>query len=392
MRILRRYLLREILVPFGLGVAGFTGFLVLAKMLRLADMVLNRGVPVSLILQLLASIFPTFLEVTVPMAVLLAVIVAFGRLSSESELTAMQACGLSLRQLAMPAVLFGFVTTLLSLVLSLEGRPFGNRQFRTTLTEIGSTRAAAAIREKVFTTELAGVMIYADRIIDGGDTIEGVLISDSRNGGQQDTIVARQARMMASGVPGAFTMRLAEGSVHTWEIRSGSYQRTEFGEYDLHIELVPAAANLRSREPELRELGTAALHEKREQRRQAGESVREEDVEWQRRLAVPAAAFVFAILGVPLGIQPPRSARSRAFGVSVLLITVYYLLLTLGEHLGRRGPLPVPLLLWAPNLLFLLVGGALFLRRAIHPQSVGEWFRRGRRPGGPATAHPAGGA
>ena len=125
MRIINRYILREILVPFGLGLAVFTLILLIARILKLVEMVVNRGVPLLEVLKLFSYILPAFLEVTVPMALLLAVIVAFGRLSSDSEIVALKTSGVSLYQLMRPVALFAVVVYLVALALSLYARPVG---------------------------------------------------------------------------------------------------------------------------------------------------------------------------------------------------------------------------------------------------------------------------
>ena len=98
-RILYRYTLREMLAPFALGLTIFTFVLLLARLLRLIELVVNRGLPATQVSQLFLYLLPAFLEVTVPMAMLLAILVAFGRLSADSEITALRSSGVSLLQL-----------------------------------------------------------------------------------------------------------------------------------------------------------------------------------------------------------------------------------------------------------------------------------------------------
>src|SRR5437870_10333760 len=128
-KILHRYVFREILVPFGFGLSVFTGILLIARLLRLIELVVTRGVPALNILRLLGYIMPAFLEVTVPMAMLLAILVAFGRLSADSEMIAMRSSGLSLYQLVQPVAIFVVLAMLATAALSILSRPWGNRVF-----------------------------------------------------------------------------------------------------------------------------------------------------------------------------------------------------------------------------------------------------------------------
>src|SRR5262250_972176 len=149
-KILHRYVFRDILVPFGFGLSVFTGILLIARLLRLIELVVTRGVPVVNILKLLSYILPAFLEVTVPMAMLLAILVAFGRLSADSEMVALRSSGLSLYQLVPPVAMFVVLAMVATAGLSIWARPWGNRSLRSALFEIARTRASACIKPQIF--------------------------------------------------------------------------------------------------------------------------------------------------------------------------------------------------------------------------------------------------
>ena len=142
-KVLHRYIFREILVPFAFGLSVFTGILLIARLLRLIELVVTRGVPALNILRLLGYIMPAFLEVTVPMAMLLSILVAFGRLSADSEMIAMRSSGLSLYQLVRPVAIFVVLATLATAALSIWARPWGNRALKSALFDIARTRASA---------------------------------------------------------------------------------------------------------------------------------------------------------------------------------------------------------------------------------------------------------
>src|SRR4029077_671564 len=121
-RTLHRYLFREIVVPFAFGLSVFTFILLIARLIKLIELVVTRGVPVLNILKLLSYIMPAFLEVTVPMAMLLAILVAFGRLSADSEMVALRSSGLSLYQLVPPVAIFVALATAATAGLSIWAR------------------------------------------------------------------------------------------------------------------------------------------------------------------------------------------------------------------------------------------------------------------------------
>lgn len=364
MRTINRYILREISIPFGLGLAVFTFILVIARILKLVEMVVNRGVPALEVLKLFSYILPAFLEVTVPMALLLAVLVAFGRLSSDSEIVALKTSGVSLYQLMRPVTLFAVCVYVVALGLSLYARPWGNNQLRNALYEIAKTRASAGIKEKVFTDDFSGLVIYVNHIEPPGNSLRGILISDSRDPDQRNTVVARVGYLVPNEQLHTLTLRLLEGSVHAFYQKDRSYHRTDFTTYDITLDLNTALTNLRPREKDPSEMTVHELRKTIATKHRAGQPAFGEAVELQRKFSIPFACLAFAVIGVPLGIQPSRSVRSRGFALSLTLIFGYYLLLTLGDSLGQRGVLPPALSMWLPNILLTALAIGFFQRAA----------------------------
>jgi lipopolysaccharide export system permease protein len=376
---INRYILREILVPFALGLAVFTFILLIARILKLVEMVVNRGVPLLDVLELFSYILPAFLEVTVPMALLLGVLVAFGRLSSDSEVIALKTSGISLYQLLRPVASFAIVIYFVALGLSLYARPWGNSLLHSGLYDIAKKRASAGIKEKVFNDDFSGLVIYVDRIEPPGTTLHGILISDTRDSNQRNTVLAQAGVLVPNERLHVLTLRLLNGSMHAFYPSDRSYHRTDFSTYDITLDLNTALANLRPREKDPSEMTLAELRRAIAAKRLAREPVFSEAVELHRRFSIPFACLAFAAIGIPLGIQPTRSVRSRGFTLSLGLIFLYYLLLTLGESLGQRGVLPPGIAMWLPNILLSGLAVMLFIRAAretavTQPARLNRWL------------------
>jgi lipopolysaccharide export system permease protein len=376
---INRYILREIFVPFALGLAVFTFILLIARILKLVEMIVNRGVPLLQVLKLFSYILPGFLEVTVPMALLLGVLIAFGRLSSDSEIIALKTSGISLYQLLYPVVLFAVIIYFVALGLSLYARPWGNSLLHTGVYEIAKRRATAGIKEKVFNDDFSGLVIYVDHIEPPGNTLRGILISDTRDGSQRNTAVAQAGILVPNERLHVLTLRLLNGSIHAFYPSDRSYHRTDFSTYDITLDLNTALTNLRPRERDPSEMTFGELRQAIAAKRRAGEPTFSEAVELHRRFSIPFACLAFAAIGIPLGIQPTRSVRSRGFTLSLGLILTYYLLLTFGESLGQRGVLPAGIAMWLPNLLVSALAVMLFTRAAretsvTQPARFGRWL------------------
>ncbi len=380
---INRYIAREIFVPFGLGLAVFTLILLIARILKLVEMVVNRGVPLLEVLKLFSYILPAFLEVTVPMALLLGVLVAFGRLSSDSEIIALKTSGISLYQLLWPVAVFAGIVYVVALALSLYARPWGNSLLHSGLYEIAKTRASAGIKEKVFNDDFAGLVIYVDHIEPPGNTLHGILISDTRDTTQRNTVFAKIGILVPNERLHILTLRLLAGSIHGFYPSDRSYHRTDFSTYDITLDLNTALANARPREKDPSEMTIPELREAIAAKQLAGVPAFGEAVELQRKFSIPFACLGFAAIGIPLGIQPARSVRSRGFMLSLALIFTYYLLLTLGESLGERAVLPPALAMWIPNILLTLLAVALFTRAAHEanvtgPARIERWLTAAR--------------
>jgi lipopolysaccharide export system permease protein len=378
-KILDRYILRELAIPFVLGLAVFTSILLIVRILKLVEMVVNRGVPLGQMLRIFSYILPAFLEVTVPMALLLAILVAFGRLSSDSEIIALRAAGIGLYRLLAPVAGFATVVALLTLGLSLYARPWGNSLLRTGLYEIIRTRAVAGIKPKIFNDEFSGLVIYVDRIEPASDTLEGILIADTREPSMHNTVYAENGSVFTNEALQTLTLRLERGGIYSAGAGGDGYQDTRFTTYDITLDLNTALAQLRNRPKDASEMTLTELRAAIAANAAQGAPSFAERVEVQRKFSIPFACLVFAALGVPLGIQPSRAVHSRGFSLSLLLIFLYYMLLTFGQNLGERGALPPLPAVWLPNVVLSAVA-AYLLARAAREAGSGQpplWDRLG---------------
>jgi len=375
---LQRYFLREVVTPFLFGIGVFTFILLTARMLKLVELVVNRGVPLVQIGKLFAYILPAFLEVTVPMALLLAVLLSFGRLSADSEIIALKTSGISLYQMIVPVLVFTGVVYGLSLFVAAYGRPWGNAGLKASLYEIAKTRASAGLRERVFNDDFAGLVIYVEDVRPPGDRLSGILIADSRDPEQRNTVTAKRGFLVGNEDTHAVTLRLLDGNIHTFVPGESSYQKTDFTVYDVTLDLAVALAKFSRREKDPQEMTIGELRRAIAAKAAVGEAANTERIELHRKFSVPFACLVFGLVAVPLGLQPARAVRSRGFSVSLALIFLYYLLLTAGEAMAEKGTLPPVVALWMPNAVFAALGLALFASAA--RETPWDWpGRLGRR-------------
>jgi len=360
-KILHRYIFQEVVTPFTLGLGVFTFILLIARLLKLIELVVSRGLPPMQIVLLVSYLMPTFLEVTVPMAMLLAILIAFGRLSADAEMIAMRSSGLSIYQLVPPVVLFVALTTLLTAGLSMYARPWATRNLKHELWEIARTRATAGLRPQVFNDEFPGLMIYAEQIDSRSDRLIHVLISDERDPGQHNTVFALEGYMVSDNEAQTVTLRLLNGTIHTSGEGASDYH-TDFESYDVNLDLREALAGRAASEDDPQQMTLPELRAALASPPPDGKPRPGLLVELHRKFAIPFACVVFGLVGVPLGIAPSRAVRSRGFALSLGVIFVYYILLSAGQGFAEQGTVPAWLGLWLPNMVFGVLGVLLMYR------------------------------
>jgi lipopolysaccharide export system permease protein len=357
------YILKEILPIFFIGLMTFTIILLMDKILKLIELVVNRGGSLSNILMLFLFISPSFLIITIPVAVLLGTLLTFGRLSSDSEITAFKASGMSLYQLFLPISLFALAAFLLTSFLVFYGLPWGNRGFKATLYLLAQSKADIEIKERIFNDAFSGLVVYVDRVPLQGNHMEGILIYDEREKGKSNTILAKEGFLINNRESQEIILRLRNGDIHRFEPEAHTFQKIKFDTYDLKLELAKTFAAIEKKLKD-KEMSINDIREKMEEIKRIGGDTTSYEVELHKRYAIPFTCIVFALIGVPLGIQPHRSGRSYGFILSILILLAYYVSLTASEVLAVRKIIPAFSAGWTPNFLFSGLGIYLLVKTA----------------------------
>ncbi len=361
---IHRYLAREVVVPMVLGILTFTFVLLMGRILKLVEMVINKGVPFGDILLLFVYLLPAFLVLTIPLAFFLGILLGFGRLSADSEIIALKASGVSLSGMMQPVLLLATLAALATAFLTLFAQPAGTTAFRNQVFEIAASRASIGLQPRVFNDEFDGLVIYTNDVEERSGLLEGIFIADERLGSTPSIILARHGRIIADQEALILTLRLEDGAIHRQpsEENRANYQIIRFATYDISLNLGQALTSSEDRPRKAKELTWSEL---RQAHRQAPPQLQSTYLaEIHKRLSLPFAPLIFALLGVPLGIQSQRSGRGGGFAIGLGVFLGYYLLYSFAETLTTEGGLPPFPTLWLPNLIFLVLGAVLF-RRAL---------------------------
>jgi len=370
--IIDRYVAREVLAPFAVGVGLLTFALVTGRLLKLSDMVVNHGVSLGEVMRIIGYIMPAFLELTFPMAVLLGVLMGFGRMSSDQEMIAARACGVSLYRLAIPVLGVALIVYAISSYFAFSLRPWANSNLRQKLYELSQTRTSAGLKEKIFNSNFPGLVVYIDQMSDVDSSLHGVLISDARDPHQQNTIIAKHGILLPDPHSSAITLRLYDGSVFGVESSTDATHVTSFKIYDLSVS-PESAFGVNDQDPG--EMTYPQLRAAIADARVKGKRDYNAETELAGKFTVPFATMLFALLGVSLGLKPARGGHSERFGVSIALFFLYYSLMRVGETLAQRGKLNALAAMSIPDIVFTVLAIWLFYRAA------SDRGNQGRGPG-----------
>ncbi len=368
MKIVDRYVFRELAGPFLLGLFVFTFILLSNVIIRLLDLLIGKGVSLGTIGRFLMLSLPHLLVLTIPMSALLAVLMAFGRLSGDSEIIAMQATGISIARLMVSVMIFASLTYAATQAIFLEALPKTNLALKQLRFDMIRTRASVGIKPRVFNSDFHDLVIYVEKAPPRSNYMEGVFISHQADG-ELEVIVAKSAEKIPVAGDNRVILRLHDGSSHTVPREDQrKYSFNEFEEYNISLDMDVFEANTVSKGD--REMTIRELLARAQERREQGRNWRPQYVELHKKFSIPFACFVFALLGVPLGVTSRRSGKSAGFTLSIVIIIIYYVFLAGGEGMGDEGKVSPWLSMWAPNLFLGAIGLLLLYRVNAGPGAV----------------------
>src|SRR5229473_2633296 len=368
MRILDRYIVREVFRHACLGLVVFTFVFFVPQLVRLMSLFVRHSGSGSQILKLFLCIFHGVFTFTIPMAVLIGVLLGLGRMSADSEIIALTALGIGRRRILLPVGVLAFTGALATMLMTLWLGPVSLRTFRKLETDLIASQVSFQVQPRVFDERFPRLVLYINDVSASGTQWHGVFLAEAGGENGSRVTLAENAIVIAEPKQGKLELHLQGGSTHEFERSDPDrYSVTGFGQSDWPIEvsgLVPARARqLSNPERPLRELA-----------RDNTPGWREARVEMYRRFAFPAACFAFALIAVPLGAQPRRGGRAAGSLIAVVLIASYYLLFVTGAGLARQGMITPAVGIWIADAL-LAVLGMVLLPRMEQFRGESRWLR-----------------
>jgi lipopolysaccharide export system permease protein len=357
MKTLHNYLTRQVLATLLMTVAVFTFVLMLGNVLKeIIGLLVNRQAPFLLVAQAVLLLLPFVFVFALPMGMLTATLLVFGRFSADQELTAARASGVSLLSLITPILLLSVALSGVCCWMNLEIAPRSRVIYRSLLLQTGIQKAASFIPEGRFVDDFPGCVIYVGKVHDR--TLEDVLVYRL---GPEGKMVARyraeRAEIQgdeASGEVILILQRMQEVDLQQW--------RTSFAEeYPFVLGRRPAATTSQV-EPKLSEMSFTQLRAKIQELERAGVDPTPALVQMHRQVGFSFACISFTLVGIPLGIRAHRQETNLSIAIALLLVAAYYSFIILAQALETRAEWAPHLIVWFPNFLFQAAGAVLLWR------------------------------
>lgn len=359
LRILDRYIFQEVVLAFLFAICAFTAvFIGSGTLFRIARYITDYGASLSSVVKIFIYGLPSIIMWTFPMSMLLATLLTFGRLSSSSEITAMKSCGISFGRIAAPAIFLGMVVTVCAILFNEHVVPWANTAYNNVVYYEIQGNTELKSQEHIIVKELSGErmerLVYAREYRAQDEILEGVTMQIFNEEGK---------------VTHVENATYAEWRDEKWIMHDGMIydlsddQRTHTMKFDQQILPVKASPRQIVREqkkPE--ELTMSELKAQIEIMKSQYANTSKLETELYQRVTVPMASLIFALVGVPLGLQPTRTPSSMGFALSVVIIFLYYAVMTLANAIARSGAIPPMYAVWIPNVIGLLSGFILIYR------------------------------
>jgi LPS export ABC transporter permease LptF/LPS export ABC transporter permease LptG len=362
MRILDRYIIREILLPFAIALVVLSFVLIIPFIIELAEQLIQKGVSGPTILQLMVTLLPATLGLTIPMALLIAVLIAFGRLSGDREIVVLMACGVSPYRLLRPVFGLAVVATAATLWVMIEAIPNANQSHREITTRIVADRAEGQVRARTFFEDFPNTVLYVREVPPTGGW-QDVVAADTRNAAQPILYVAKRGRMVVNREARTIQMVLENGAQHTTRSADpAAYEIARFKELVLALDpesVFPRVGPARGE----RELTIPELQELRATLEGRNLPFHRPVIEIHKKFSIPTACLVFALLAVGLGVTNRKDGKLASFVLGLAVIFAYYVIMFGAEAMAKGALIPAWSAMWIPNVVLGALGIALLIAR-----------------------------
>ncbi|MCJ8500745.1 LPS export ABC transporter permease LptF [Desulfatitalea alkaliphila] len=361
-KIVQRYIFKEMLAPFGVSIAFFSFVFIMTQLPQMTNYVVNYRIGLtSLGLMLLYSL-PFFLQFILPMAVMIAVLLTFLRMSGDMEIVALKAGGVNIYRLLPPVLVFGLIGAVINAGMAVHGLPMGRKAAKQLLYDVAVAHVDIGLTPRRFIDTYKDVVLYIHEVDTAGRTLRDIFIEDRRSADMSSTVVAPRGRLSVDSENMVANLRLFDGTIHQVGLEEGRVNEVRFETYDIRLDMDRSMDGVSRRPQHVEEMTMAELRHIITGAEQKDGRYYKALLEWHKKFSLPAACPALALLGMALGVRARSSKRAYGIGLGLAFFLLYYILLSLGWALGEEGVYPPAIGMWVPNIVSAGIGWILLVR------------------------------
>lgn len=370
MRILDKYIFRELFYPFALNLLFFTFVFLMSQVVDIASLIVNYRTSLANIFFLLLYSSPFFLQFTIPLSVMAAVLLSFMRLSGDNEIIAIRSGGISPYRLLPPVIAFSLFAAFLTAGITFFGLPWGKQSFRNMKEELVAMAANLELKPRVFNDKFDNIMLYVNEIDRDTGRLKDVFIEDSRS---PETgvvaIIAPEGYFISDPAKGVHTLRLHRGNIVSSNMQKKTANAGSFTVYDIHMKSNRKEPGKKDKWKSVEEMYFSDMLNVLEGHTKKDRLYYKLVMKINEKFTMPFASIVLAVLAMPLGLSGMSRKKSRGISQGIAFFIIYYILLTAGWSFGENGTYHPAIGMWVPNIVTLLCG-IYFMRRAVKEKPV----------------------
>jgi lipopolysaccharide export system permease protein len=329
-------------------------------MLEVTKLIVNYQMNFFSVIKIVIHTIPAFLIFVLPMSVMMGVLLALLRLSSDNEILAIKSGGIHIFRLLPPILFFSIIGCLMTLFMSIYGEPASRLATKQLLIQVVQSNLNVGLKERTFNDRFKGVMLYVNKINPKTGVLKHLFVQDHQDERRVRAIFAESGKIISDTKAGRFQLQLNNGTINQVDQDQASVYSVHFDQYFFSLDIDQLVKNAQKdtkksfKEMTLSELKKSLEHKDAEYVLRL--------ITYHKKFAIPFACIVLTLLAMPLGIA--TQTRKRSFGVILGLIffLIYYVLLSISLGLAETSGLPPVLCIWMPNVLITLMAIYLLMR------------------------------
>jgi lipopolysaccharide export system permease protein len=353
--ILFKYIFKEICAIFLVSLLIFVFIILATEMMKITELVINQGLHLTQVFLIILSLLPRIIIFSLPATCLMCVLLTFLRLSTDNEVVALNASGISLYQLLPPVAVFSSLSLLVSLFISVYAIPLGNSFFQNVRYKVIESTADIPIKERIFHEPIKDIVFYVNSFSTTDRTMKDLFIVDKRGIPITNTIIAKKGKILFDPKRKVATIHFTEGTILTVDKNFKTTSTTIFDAYDLKIDLHDLITTMTSRIKGPKEMTVGELISNLKKPTTDMMKYNRIEIELFEMFSIPLAIFLLGIIGAPLGAHVRSRGRPLGIVLSLFTFLIYYISLMSVRYICELGILKPGIGVWLPDLFLFII-------------------------------------